>query len=1828
MSDPGNKTGNKTGGWWRRALLRRRHRPRLLTLPQRVACFLLTVVPVLVLGVRFVQDVEARLDVVLQQAAPLASAELTRSLGHEVRIGGLSPSLSVRTLLRDFFRRDTLGVLPVQATDIAVASGATLADSPELASARSVVAYVSVPKLLAGATNESVTQVIVGQPRLLVVRSAQGRLNLQDLFQPKPGAKAGKPFVTRVVVEGGALRFVDFASKVGPPGRAETNELTAVNAVADLGARSIRFDASARSRAGTATARRLSGPLRVSGSVARGKPGEASGPDAGTAAFLANLNARDADAAYWFTYFAGQQEALGLRAARGDARVALVAPRPERPDAPAPPLRISVDADVQRGELRPPVLKGATVENARGRLRFAGGDLALDLRADLLGEPVTVTGSVFGVQRPEGSPPAPPGLALRVAAPRIPLQRAAALAGTLPANVTLGGLGAVDAYVGGSPNDPVLIGSVRAAQAGVRDALNAQDITARVTFAGGVLALSDVSARVGGGGRIAGRATARLATTGSAGLRPLPAKQLTFAFSGSATEVPLSALPLRNLPNDRRLRLAGVGDADFVGKRENGVLSAAANVSVDGLRVGDIPFTAAAARVQAEDGGFVVSAARLVSPAGSVAVEGSVNPAGPLALTFTLNGLDIGRLGAAFGVPEAGGFLSARGTVTGSVARPRVVVRSLAGMNLRYRTFAADTLTAQDVILTREGLTIPEEEGKRLTVRRFPAEVDVAGTVTRLLPEQGRPFDPVMALNVGVRRLDYQQILDQLPGRARETVRESVTAASTAAPAALAVARGQDAPPAPSAGAAAAADAPPFSGSIRRAALTVRGPVRDPVIRGDAFLGRLTVAGYPLRERRQPRAPGQTAPSEPTPDVEFVYEDGQIALTSFRLAASVGEVTGKATITRSGYVYGAFDIPTLDLAPLSLLTEKVASLKGVVRVSGFFSGTRQRPIVTVNVAPSDIEVAGTPLSDVTVTNLRYIANLEEGRARLELPSASFRQGDTHISVGRTAYDVRTRQINTRLSVDSGDIGVFLNTLRRSGLSETEAGAAVVRAINQLPTPIGGSLPVLEATVSGTLGGRGTAGIDASLNLRAETVQVGRFVADAFVARATLRNDVVQIDQFAITSGETVLRAAPGGTVDLNGDINVTVETNSEASLDLVRAFVPSFPLQGNVELVAVAQGPLRRPRVTASLDARNLVVALTPPAASTAEQEFALAKQIAAGVKLPDTRPEADGTTSAPPPPSRRVLRLDRLRIDSIELGPLSQADQESLGLDGGTYIAIPGARITREGGGEMALSAYVPFAYDPSGVAPERPLRVRAEVPQQSLAALSGVALEAAGEEAGEAAKGLTLEGTAGGNVSLTGTLREPVLNGRVALQDGKIRLPQRNGRDVFNPIDALNLSLNLSGAEILVDGRAALGAPNGEKGEFGVLNVGGRVFVRDLQDLLSTFRRQRAGSRPTAASRAPAEPFGTNTTLALTVTADALRPVGTDLLNRGEAFRTRIDGTLEIGGTLGAPKLTTPRPIRVADTRVQLPTRPGPDPSERRLGLVNPEFDMTVVIADKASIQTAGALRLSIDLGGRLSVAGTLADPVADGRFRTLGGYLQYATAYFRIQKDGEVEFRYQGQQANITFDDVVATTPSRVTRMAEDNPRLRERYKVTATLNGPLALGEDVDRQTEDAAKLLSFTSDPPLPESEIIALIGNQQQIEAVARGDVNLALRSGFEQVLQSSVLPGLFAPLGERLAFSLGLEEFGVDYAPDAPVTVRLSKRLPDPLDAFLLSYSRSLNSGGLSAGEPLPFSVSLLYEFYEVRGAGRRYVPRISVGISTNEQRDHAGFLRATVNY
>ncbi len=1848
---------------------RKPRKPSALKWWQRLICATMVAVPPVVLFGRLAYGFLDHLDAILAQSAPLASAFASNALGREVRIGSLTPFLSVREIWGYYREIDKLGTLPVVANDITIANVDTLARSGELAYIPRLRLFVSVPAILGGSTNTAVTKIEVESPRLFLVRRKDGSFNVQELVKEdkKP---AGLPFLTVISLSDASIRFEDRATRFPQP---QTSDLYPVNMSGILGARSLRFDIRARARAGTATARRLPGTVLLSGAFAQGKPG--SRPDAALPSdpqYTLRAQIPNADAAYFTRYLLGTFPDFSLNAGRvTDATATFVGPTVAQAQAADARQKKS------RGKLEGPNasiifvsrlagVRGrvngvpSPVENVGGEVRYvsAGDLISFDLTGTTFNAPIALRGSVWDLNGKPNS--GGPRLAVEFDAPRIPLSRVLpAFKATLPKGVSVGGDASASGFLTGTPNDLAGNAAVTVPRIRVQGATTVQNLSADLLYNGGVLEVARMSAQTDLGGAVTGSGRVRIGETvrGGTAFRLLPESRIASDFSLRATRVslPRVAAFANASETSRKLALAGTADVVVSGNTRGKSVSLTADIRTRGLSVSGIAFPVAEARVIVRDGVVLTPLARFESPAvGSLYVSGdasllaSGNANAPLTLRFAANALDAGRIARAFGIKDVGGIVNATGTVTGTLAAPLLSVSRFAVVNPRYQKYELQSITGAGVTATKDAIMIPV--GTPLVARRFPASITVSGRIREFLPSAtpGAKFRPLLALNTRLANIDYTTLAPFLP------VPKNAT--------------GEPGVPAP----------PPFAGTLTAADVRVSGYADAPRLEGGGSLRRVLIGDYPVE----------------TGEFRFVYDNGLISIPYATVDASVGTITAKGTITRSGFVYGSFVAPALDLSRVSYLTEKVATLGGSLAVSGTFSGTRDRPIVTATIQPSDITVAGTSVKNLSATNIRYIANLEQNVQRVEIPRISLEQeGNTRLLVEGGAYDFKRKYFAATVTLRSDSAGALIASLRASAFAQTQSGKQALAGLGTLPTPLdgafpaerpdpetGGTVPTNRLVISGNAGTSGVAeyrvrgeifarnlragqytadtvriGLDrgskdarvppgqANLGARIEAsnVRIADFVAEQFQAAGSLVGETVTVNSLRVVSGSSTINGAGTAGIGTNGQINASVDSNA-VSFDLLRAFAPTLPLDGTFDVTAFATGPTRSPDIQASFGGQDVVIAARTPAGETkAATEAAKVDPNATRISFNAVaRIQKDGT-------GKRFFELDSVQV-------------------------------SRRGGGQLLAQAKLPFSYESPYILPDEPLSVSVSLPSLQLTTLNVVnetiILPVAGRgkaKAGSNEDGLRfLGGDLQGSVSLLGTLRAPNLRGSIVFKDGEIALPRVRGRETFNRIKDWDAEVRLAGSTVNLESVIALAGADG-RGDNGKLTLAGNATIRELESALNSLATLGA-----PAPVAQPEPGGTTPASATTIndftaTFDNFRPVAENVLSlfppslkekeaaakKGETLRTSpilnesirgtFNGKIIASGNIATPLIATPpgEPLRLTNLRL-IP--PGTQPDNDVVPVVadaGPRFAIEIDAPGKNTVALAGLV--SIDVAGTASLKGSLGRPSLRGDFQTQGGVLQYFLGRFTLDKGGDVSLNYLGNTGSVEFSDshrVTARTTAylRPGESLSGDSQMRgrvpvgsarptadgrgTRYRITAQLAGKINFGANA-KPENNSFKIIP-SSDPPLTESQIYALLVPRSQLEGVASGNFQAATGQLLDTILTQSVIPGLFSPIEQRLADTFGLEQFSVDYSPTAPLTINLLKRLPDPLDRFLVSYTRSVQTSGVRAGGPVPFTAGLLFELYELRVRPNQPIPRISFGLFTNEQQDFTGNLRATILY
>lgn len=1742
---------------------------------RRLLMLLVAFVPPILLAMAGYKALLRRIDVHLTRAQPIAVQVAQSMLGRTVTVQKIQVGDGGITLARleEAFRKPELfAALPITVDGVTVglkpeeAALANLIPNPPklLGQARRITLTVSVPGLLGGKANtEGITQVDVERPDGLLVRLKDGTFPIQNILpRTAPPDYSKPPFQTLVRIKNGRGRFLDLAAKNGE--RVADNSVQDVNGYVDmLGTRQLRFAFSARARQGTPTARRLTGGATISGSASRGPAGVR--PDAPTKEsprYVLEADASGLDAAYWLHY-AMPLEGLDIQQGRADVHAVAVGPRGDKYEGPHPPPILQARARFAAANFTVTTMPDLPLQNWGGNVVFNDDRLDVDATGSVLGTPAALQGKLSSLRKDLGQEH--PIVQATLDAPSIPVRQALRTVNvqlpkeiTPPETITLSRM-----VIQGDLNSPQVSGRVALPRVTYKGFPSVENISALLTFTGGTAKLEDITGRVAGGS-VKARAVTTVAKVGSDGkLKPIPPAERPLAFSGEIQGVSVRALEqVRNLK--KPFTVEGKARATFVGQAKGADLQLWANATGEGVRVAGLPLRAVTGRVQANQYGAVVTGLHLLTDKGGVVGEGRMEKDGQLAVNFTASGVDAGWVASVLGFKGISGVVSGQAAVAGNLKKPTVVLRNVTGLNLRAniddRKFAIDTarLDAATLSLATNTLTLD----KPLLLRRFPAQATIRGQVKAIQSE-----DPQLALRVTVRDVELEEILQQAMPK---------TASSDQ-----------------------------LAATIEGGEIRVNGTAKNPVIDGKAQVGQIQLATYPIESGT----------------AEFRYEKGELFVKKANLLASIGELEGSLRLGADKKLTGRFEAPELNLEALSFLTESVASLAGKASATINLSGTSEKPIVVATVLPGSFaEVAGTHLTDLSAS-VRVEADIENKKFRLTSPAISFRQAGALVTLNDATFDPETKAFSAKASVADGQLAAVIDTLRRSRLDETEAGQALIDALNQIPAPVDGRF-----TLTTALSGRIEEGLlkDAvgSATLTGTEVTLGPASIKKLDAAATLNGREVTISKLDLIRDEATVDLPRPGKITLpanQGDpiaFDLTLDS-PETNLDLVRAFLPRFPLLGKVGLTVRLTGDMKAPNITASLEGQNLAINMG------GEREFPLSRVSF----IANARRDASGNG---------VIEVDSGRVEHTVYDPQDRTKilrEDAVSFD----AAVPVETIKTDKGREIVRLA--------GGGA----LKVKLGVEKLGLDTLS----EAFGGK-------VRASGTLTGEVSAGGTLRQPALGGQLALDASEVRLPKdaANG-DVLNPITTAKLALALEGNTIRVsEGILALGAPSAKqaKESFGSVALTGSVRVDNLAELPSLVGDDANG----AIARVAGE-------YDLTLKFNGLRPVGRNItalilpevpLGLGEAVTGKLNGDIRITGKkLLAPVISSGnQPLQLTQALVLLPIREGPQASKAKAEpLFNPTFDIAIDVPTDATMANQSRIFFfDFKAQGEVRISGSAYSPEVRAELNPTGGRIRYPLAPpFRVKKQGSIQLVYDSRNPRLNVTDLEAegTISVRPDSLSLASTRIRDsgtflaptmgasletasRYKVTLAFNGPLdVFGPGAgDPSTSLQTSGLTATSDPPLPggTQTILRILGADAQLRQLASGDTQGALLSTLEQVSSNVLISGLLDPFNKFISDAFGLSDFNINYFPDGTAIIQASVSLRPPLERFSVNMTRTVQTRA-NQTQRVPALLSLTYDiksFGAKPGTKQRYIPRLQLGVGNDEQRIVRYFLRGTISY
>lgn len=633
---------------------------------------------------------------------PIAEGELTRQTGHEVRIGGA-----------EFSKRGALVL-----TNIAIANKATFAaghGEATLRAKRLTVDY-NLNFLLfdSGNAAHAIGDVTLDQPTLLVERYTDG-YNFSDLLKPK-STKISKPFVGRIIIHHGLLRFRDFQAPANIGARPALNTLANLEGVIDLQSeRNVYFDVH-----GNGTGQRFAA-LSVNGDVSR----------QGTGRYRGHVVVANADAAYWTAYFkAFPQAHIASGRADVDVTVAKLLSKP----APGLPLDLSGHIAIRNATIAVTDRKliRLPLQNLTGTAGFTSAGIAFNTHLSLAGQPLAVSGTIFDFAHAQ--------VAITADSPALdPARLALALPVlTLPRGLEVSP-GPVNAEFTGTAANPTI--TVSATLPAVTYAGNhLTSVQAQAIYANKVLSVPRAMFRLNGTGQAALRAT--VDTT-----RAKP----VVLIAGTAQGVNLAELHLPPTVSIKGLNLGGIADTQFIADNQNRPLSVVANVSVANLHLRATTLKSITGRVAWTQGKpIVITRAFLRDASGAAAVSGLI-PAGSKTgrwdLTVRTARLDVASFLRPYSRLAFSGLADFQGRIVGPANAPQVVGTARL-IEPRFGRYAADLIGGQ-VTASAGGVRL-----RNVIVRRFPAEAQVNGTVTSLTAG-----NPVLSLGVKLSQGDVQDFL-------------------------------------------------------------------------------------------------------------------------------------------------------------------------------------------------------------------------------------------------------------------------------------------------------------------------------------------------------------------------------------------------------------------------------------------------------------------------------------------------------------------------------------------------------------------------------------------------------------------------------------------------------------------------------------------------------------------------------------------------------------------------------------------------------------------------------------------------------------------------------------------------------------------------------------------------------------------------------------------------------------------------------------------------------------------------------------------------------------
>ncbi|MDE2127807.1 MAG: translocation/assembly module TamB domain-containing protein [Armatimonadetes bacterium] len=745
-----------------------------------------------------------------------------------------------------------------------------------------------------------------------------------------------------------------------------------------------------------------------------------------------------------------------------------------------------------------------------------------------------------------------------------------------------------------------------------------------------------------------------------------------------------------------------------------------------------------------------------------------------------------------------------------------------------------------------------------------------------------------------------------------------------------------------------------------------------------------------------------------------------------------------------------------------------------------------------SVAAAGLAVNGIAIGDLSLAGSWDGANVTMASAALTDPSDS----TSRITATNVAWNTATGSLSAAkpVIISHTPVSRIRKALAASAFGATSTGKRVVSLLNEVTGSINGQVAVSGSITNPVANVRWNVA-----NLLAFGQPFAAATGSAEITRTAFLSpspgDPTDLIRFAgPVSGTTApeLLQAKSVAVEFGGSLNADIDAY-HVDLGALQAATNPLPsslrIRGTADLVGIsASGTTKSPVLDISAALSHLAM-VTPSSGRTWQLDNADIGHIHV----------ADGGIVA----------------DDITLSKL------------GTEQPTPAHYVLR-------LRGSVGFNWQAPWVAPDAPLKITADFPQQSLQILQAFGITGLHDTTG----------TAEAHAQLAGTRAQPELTGEMDIHSPNFRIgPLATGLKNLNGVVSFEQDhiqvVTSADTQVIWRGKPVPSAQPSHLTLTGSLPLG---FTKEAHPV--------SGLQLRATNLFFDEPVlpGLNSgaakglaQIALDVTGSARKPV--------------ISGS-----------------ISVHDGQIVLPSDFGSLSSAATLLPAIPAFrDVTLNVGNNVSMS---GMALAAKVTGALMLVGTPRDPRVNGRLRITSGKFTLPTARFTVDPPGLVDITYPvyasadpqdkqlGINVNLTADTFIT---------ASSISGVNKRYHVFVTAKGPLT-GEASNRLTGAPLMQLALRTDPPdlaigqaNLASKLAGVFTGINSLNSLSRAPGD-ALAAEVLNVFQGSVLPSLF----DKPAKQLGFQQLELNYDPIEQLSFTASRRLFGP---FYANYMRSLTA-------------------------------------------------------